>query len=85
MEYGKKVLIYVDDIERWKVGELIERYAIVQEGILESWRIEATSGTVIVRYIKNSKELKQDGCGYLLKGEVETMAKIVCKLSKEEV
>lgn len=86
MEYGKKVIVYVDDIEKWQVGELIERYAIVEENILESWRIQViTNSTAIVRYVKKSKELKMDGCGYLLEGEMETMAKIICKLSKEEV
>lgn len=77
MEYGQKVLVYVDDIEKWQVGELIERCISVEDGILEKWRIQVVTGTALVRYMKDTMyEFKKDGCGYLLEEGKEIKAKI---------
>lgn len=65
MESGQEVKVYTDDIMGWEDAILVDRYSVLEKNVLERWGIETESGTFIVRYIKNSGALKQDGCGYL--------------------
>lgn len=73
MEYGNKVKVFTDEVVGWEDAILVDRYSIVEKNIVERWGIETESGVFIVRYVKASKELKQDGCGYLVSNAEEVL------------
>lgn len=66
MKTNQVIKVYTDCIVGWEFGVLIEQYDIVEEGVLERWLIQTETGTKIVRYVKNSKELRKNGCGYVI-------------------
>lgn len=67
MEYSQKVIVYDGDLVGYTEANLIERYFVVQEDVLEKWLIETADGTRLVRFIKNHSNKMKDGCGYLIK------------------
>lgn len=66
MKKDQKVIVYDGDLLGYVQATLINRYSIVEEGVLEKWLMETVDGTRLVRFVKNHSNKIKDGCGYII-------------------
>ena len=63
---GQLVYVYDGDLIGFTFATLTKRIDVLETDVLERWQITTLEGYKLVRFIKNEKELKKDGCGYIV-------------------
>ena len=63
---GQLVYVYDGDLIGFTFATLTKRIDVLEKDVLERWQITTLEGYKLVRFIKNEKELKKDGCGYIV-------------------
>lgn len=66
MKANQEVIVYDGDLIGYTTATLINRYEVVEAGVLEKWSMYTKEGSVLIRYVKNHSNKMKDGCGYII-------------------
>lgn len=66
MKPNQEVIVYDGDLIGYTTATLINRYEVVEAGVLEKWAMVTSQGSILIRYVKNHSDKMKDGCAYMV-------------------
>ena len=63
---GQLVYVYDGDLVGFTFASLTKRVDIVEQGVLERWKMLTIEGYELVRFVKNEEAPKKDGSAYIV-------------------